>query len=211
MSTPEASKIPLPESPAQKISQTPRIVITPSHRDSLPQPAYDYFDLETENQRGDPGSSKKPNHIDVPPYSPGPGMVNTYAKANLPSQSSPGHTPHYGHPRITPSYHYTSPYHTTMNMDSDGISEPEDWNVKLCVEPPGDVLTCCEGWFSPCTIYGKTQYRLNNMASNKDPLDLDGYQCCNGPCALFFFAMSCFGLQCKPFGEVFAFKYWLKF
>jgi hypothetical protein len=45
-----------------------------------------------------------------------------------------------------------------------------------------DFGTCMMGWSVPCMLYGKTQYRLKQMAQGEDPLDAHAHEICNGPC-----------------------------
>jgi hypothetical protein len=95
-------------------------------------------------------------------------------------QYVPDHSPHWGHPRFEPR--------------KDRLPDSE-WIHKLCVEPSNDAATCCEGYWVPCVLYGKTQYRLDEMATGKDPLDETDYKGCNGPCWIFC-AASTLNLSC---------------
>ena len=65
-----------------------------------------------------------------------------------------------------------------------------EWKHGLCTP---DTL-CCMSFFCPCTIYGKTQYRLSRKMQKQDPTDLLGYESCNGSCGVF--AIAC-GFQCE--------------
>lgn len=65
-----------------------------------------------------------------------------------------------------------------------------NWKHGLCEL---DTL-CCAGVFCPCTVYGKTQYRLSKKAQKQEPTDLLGYETCNGSCGVM--AVAC-GLQCE--------------
>lgn len=69
------------------------------------------------------------------------------------------------------------------------VIDPE-WKHGLCTP---DAL-CCLGFFCPCIVYGKTQYRLSKKAHKQDPTDLLGHESCNGSCGIF--AVAC-GFQCK--------------
>ena len=65
-----------------------------------------------------------------------------------------------------------------------------EWRHGLC-DPDA---TCCLSLFCPCTVYGKTQYRLSRKAQKQDPTDLLGYEAFNGSCGVM--AIAC-GFQCK--------------
>ncbi|MBE7182222.1 MAG: PLAC8 family protein [Terriglobus roseus] len=44
---------------------------------------------------------------------------------------------------------------------------------------------CLTSLFCPCITYGRTQYRLSQRSSHKDPTNMLGYSTCNGSCVAF--------------------------
>lgn len=83
-------------------------------------------------------------------------------------------------------------------IPDDHIEDFNGWMNKFCVEPrkapQADVQTCCLGCWVPCALYGKTQWRLRQVARESDPLDSSWHSRygCNGIC----WAMLGFGLIC---------------
>lgn len=75
--------------------------------------------------------------------------------------------------------------------------KPGPWLNKLCLEPEGDIGTCCLGFWLPCALYGNTQYRLKQMAQGDDPLDLSEHDACNGPCWMYQMLTCCFKIDCE--------------
>ncbi|KAI9752079.1 MAG: hypothetical protein M4579_005764 [Chaenotheca gracillima] len=67
------------------------------------------------------------------------------------------------------------------------VPDTPEWKNSLC--GCGDFTTCCTGFWCPCVLYGKTQYRLNRKTAGKDATDLLGYSAFNGSCGLF--AVAC--------------------
>ena len=54
----------------------------------------------------------------------------------------------------------------------------------------GDVHDCLRAYFTPCSVFGQTRYRLDRIDRNADPLDRDDYKpsksACWDWCALAF-------------------------
>jgi hypothetical protein len=75
--------------------------------------------------------------------------------------------------------------------------KPGPWITKLFRPRNHDITTLCTGSCMPCVIYGKTQYRLKQMAEGEDPLDLSRRHICNGPCWMFGMIMCCVGFDCE--------------
>ncbi|KAK1760436.1 hypothetical protein QBC47DRAFT_5179 [Echria macrotheca] len=65
----------------------------------------------------------------------------------------------------------------------------QDWNTSICESGEGD--DCPRSWFLSCDQYGRTRYRLRQLRDDSDPLDLRGYEKCNGPC--WKYGLLCFG------------------
>lgn len=74
------------------------------------------------------------------------------------------------------------------------------WMSAFCMEPRGDGGTCALGTFVPCALYGKTNWRLDQLLAQENPLDSawnrkDG---CNRGCWWFCFALPPpFSFSCK--------------
>lgn len=81
-----------------------------------------------------------------------------------------------------------------------GETTSKYWMASFCTEPDDnqDCSTCCLGFFVPCALYGKTNWRLNQLTKLKDPLDSSWKSSygCNGACWFYFF---CGGMCCEPF------------
>lgn len=65
------------------------------------------------------------------------------------------------------------------------------WKYGLC--ECTDIGVCCLGFWCPCILYGKTQYRLSRKSDKKDPTNLLGYEAFNAPCTMM--GILC-GFQC---------------
>lgn len=103
------------------------------------------------------------------------------------------------------AYDETLPSQTTTSSqaaDREGTSEDDPytgWMSKLCVEPNKgdlDANTCCLGFWVPCALYGKTNWRLTQINGGRDATDSswksnDG---CNTSCWAWYGAW-CF---CPP-------------
>ena len=90
---------------------------------------------------------------------------------------------------------YSSTGLNTAPRVSDGPDIPDlqrQWMVQFCVEPPGDLATCCLSWWVPCAQYGKTNWRLKRQFLGEDPTDATWKSAygCNGACWVFW------GLEC---------------
>ena len=151
--------IPLPRTPVSLLQDTPRIVITPSHRESSMPGGHDHTmdACMTCEIAGEPVNEK---HNEIVTTS-GRIQDNQQLYSLEPAAST----------SMPPSF-FTKPAAT---------SHPT-WIHKLfdC-----HCITCLEGCFSPCTLYGKTQYRLENAESGIDTNDLTNYTGCNLPCWLY--------------------------
>lgn len=117
----------------------------------------------------------------------------TPATATTPSDNQHfglGHPLRHGHPRWV-SQSGTTDYH--------GFSHPKPtpWMNELCHEPEGDLRTCCVGFWLPGALYGKTQYRLKQMAEGEDPLNESRHEICNGPCWMYELVMCCSRFDCE--------------
>ena len=62
--------------------------------------------------------------------------------------------------------------------------QTDQWMTKFCAEPPGkgDANTCCLGWWVPCALYGKVNWRLNQKSRGEDINDWSSAKGCNSPC-----------------------------
>ena|SRR5450432_2706728 len=76
-------------------------------------------------------------------------------------------------------------------------AQRHQWIHPFCQEPENDLPTCCLGWWLPCCLYGKTQYRLLQMFEGLDPLDEARYKPCDGACWGFACVEIWFGASCK--------------
>jgi hypothetical protein len=121
--------------------------------------------------------------------SQGPGVhgSHTSSHGSTHSERIQPHPSHYGH-----SHHNPSPAPVGTLAPGKG-----KWMIPLCHEPENDVTTCCLGCWCPQILYGRTQYRLRQMARNKDPLDLTDYKVINGPCATFMLLEYVTNFECK--------------
>lgn len=103
----------------------------------------------------------------------------------------------------TASYHDRSRYFQQVsswgNTAYNGFArrKPGPWMTKLFRPRKQDISTLCTGSCLPCVLYGKTQYRLKQMAEGEDPLDLSRQDICNGPCWMFGMIMCCVGFDCE--------------
>ncbi|KFY35690.1 hypothetical protein V494_05692 [Pseudogymnoascus sp. VKM F-4513 (FW-928)] len=73
--------------------------------------------------------------------------------------------------------------------------KPGPWMTKLFRPRKHGFTTLFTGSCLPCVLYGKTQYRLKQMAEGEDPLDLSRQHTCNGPCWMFGMVMCCVGFE----------------
>jgi hypothetical protein len=133
------------------------------------------------------GSSYSGHRFTVMPKGPGVHRSHTSSYGSSHSERIQPHPSHYGHPRPNPS---PGPVGTL----APGRGK---WMIPLCHEPDNDVNTCCLGCWCPQILYGRTQYRLRQIAQNKDPLNLDNYKVINGPCATYMIVGSVINFDCK--------------
>lgn len=63
------------------------------------------------------------------------------------------------------------------------------WKYGLC--DFGDIGVCCTGFWCPCIIYGRTQYRLSQRSERRDPTNMLGFSIFNGSCAAFAVLCGC--------------------
>jgi hypothetical protein len=130
-----------------------------------------------DNSRSSHRLTAIPNGIDVH-RSQTPSYGSGHSERIQPQPSHHGHT------------HTPAPVGTT-------ISGKGKWMVPLCHEPENDVSTCCLGWWCPQVLYGRTQFRLRQMAQNKDPLDLTDNKVINGPCGTIMLVHCVTNFACK--------------
>ena len=103
------------------------------------------------------------------------------------------HASFYGHPRYF--QHASSWGNTGYNVFA--RRKPGPWMTKFFRPRKRDMTTLCTGSCFPCVLYGKTQYRLKQIADGEDPLDASRHDACNGPCWMFGMIMCCVGFECK--------------
>lgn len=167
--------VPLPGSPVSSALETPRIVITPSHRDSSM-----------------PGSSEHTHTRDACMTCETTGG-SLHQFENEKSAASPA-------PRPRPQMVYKSPTTVPETL----ILAPTKQGTTYWFNGIFDCLTdnicgnefleasCCQ-W----NLYGKTQYRLDNAKMGIDTNDMRDYNPYNLPCCCYcgvwFFLCSCFG------------------
>ncbi|KAK0125586.1 hypothetical protein ONS95_000407 [Cadophora gregata] len=69
---------------------------------------------------------------------------------------------------------YTATLPRSAHPQTDGGNEGlpyNGWMSQFCVEPRGDISTCCLGFWVPCALYGKTHWRLKQIVRGKDASD----------------------------------------
>ncbi|KAI9840393.1 MAG: hypothetical protein M1837_001651 [Sclerophora amabilis] len=147
------------------MNQLPNLIVPDSLEATKTQPMnVDY----NESQKSEPPKLEHWNPNDVPSRT---NYIPSYAPDSAvgPDVMPPGkHQPgQIAHPTLT--------------------SESGEWRHALC--ECGDLPTCCVGFWCPCILYGKIQYRLNRKSARKDPTDLLGHKSFNGPCGLL--AVAC--------------------
>lgn len=98
------------------------------------------------------------------------------------------HASYYGHPQY---------FQHASNLGIFARRKPGPWMTKFFRLPKSGLSTLCTGLCLPCVLYGKTQYRLKQMADGEDPLDTSKNDVCNGPCWMFGMIMCCIGFDCK--------------
>lgn len=80
--------------------------------------------------------------------------------------------------------------------------QTDEWMTVFCQEPPGgDAGTCCLAFWMPPAQYGKTNWRLNQKASGKDPDDWHSINGCSGPCWAYV-AFQIAGFACKSLSSL---------
>ena len=150
--------IPLPQTPISPLQDTPRIVITPSHRESSMPGGHDHTmdACVTCEITGEPFNEK---HNEI---------------ATIPDQ-------------IRENQQLYSQEPATLTSMPPTFAQPTAASHPTWIHSLFDChcITCLEGCFSPCTLYGKTQYRLENAESGFDTNDLTNYTECNLPCWLY--------------------------
>ncbi|TGO13969.1 hypothetical protein BTUL_0060g00250 [Botrytis tulipae] len=90
-------------------------------------------------------------------------------------------------PAITPQLRYAIPdqpqrSELSMNRNKSEHKGQSDWMVPFCHHPEGDHTTALEGLFVPCLLYGKTHWRLKNVALGRDPHNFKSSDGCNSMC-----------------------------
>lgn len=117
---------------------------------------------------------------------PGRGMHTTSCTRSSEAHPDPRHQQHNSERRADDFHCNHGYYHN-----------PRKWMIPLCYEPKDDVNTCCLGCWCPQILYGRTQYRLRQMARNQDPLDLKDYKIFNAPCMVFWILGAFTNFDCK--------------
>jgi hypothetical protein len=128
--------------------------------------------------------SRSSHRLTAMPKGPGVHRFQTSSHGSGHSERIQPQTSHHGHPRTPALVGTTAP----------GKGK---WMIPLCREPENDVSTCCLGCWCPQVLYGRTQFRLRQMAQNKDPLDLTDYKVINGPCATIMLVHCVTNFACK--------------
>lgn len=90
-------------------------------------------------------------------------------------------------PAVTPQLRYAIPdqpqrSELSMNRNKSEHKGQSDWMVPFCHHPESDHTTALEGLFIPCLLYGKTHWRLKNVALGRDPHDFKPSDGCNSMC-----------------------------
>ncbi|KAF7957441.1 hypothetical protein EAE96_003025 [Botrytis aclada] len=90
-------------------------------------------------------------------------------------------------PAVTPQLRYAIPDQAqrselSMNRNKSEHKGQSDWMVPFCYHPEGDHKTALEGLFVPCLLYGKTHWRLKNVALGRDPHNFKSSDGCNSMC-----------------------------
>lgn len=121
------------------------------------------------------------------PKGPGVHGSHTSSHGSARSERIQPHPSYYGHSTHNPS---PAPVGTLA-------PEKGKWMIPLRHELENDANTCCLGFWCPQSLYGRTQYRLRQMAKNRDPLDLTAQKVINGPCATFMIAHCVTNFACE--------------
>lgn len=134
------------------------------------------------------GSNSRSSHR-LTTMSTGPGAHRSHTSSHGSSHSE----------RVQPHPSYFGDPHSNSRPGPVGTIAPTKgrWMIPLCHEPENDVDTCCLGCWCPQILYGRTQFRLRQMAQNKDPLDLTDYKAINGACATFMLVQFVTDFSCK--------------
>ncbi|KAF7907730.1 uncharacterized protein EAF01_005316 [Botrytis porri] len=90
-------------------------------------------------------------------------------------------------PAVTPQLRYAIPdqpqrSELAMNRNKSEHKGQSDWMVPFCHHSEGDHKTALEGLFVPCLLYGKTHWRLKNVALGRDPHNFKSSDGCNSMC-----------------------------
>ena len=133
------------------------------------------------------GSLIRPTYITIPPRNKNtskPAPISPIPSRHLAARSD----------RSSRTSEYVAPYAVTREAGK--LTGHKKWTAKLWHEPPNDAGTCCLGFFLPCVLYSKTQYRMYRVSQGKDALDMSGYKGCSGPCWAYY-GLSLIRLECK--------------
>lgn len=128
------------------------------------------------------------------PMPRGPG-VRSHTSSRTGSSHSELYRPqltYHGHPRHNPA-----PRADDVPCPDGYFHDKSEWINPLCHEPSDDMDTCCLGCWCPQVLYGRTQYRLKQIAENKDPLDLKDYKPVNKSCTSFLILGTITSFDCK--------------
>jgi hypothetical protein len=86
-------------------------------------------------------------------------------------------TPQLDGTRIPPR----SPVPYPMTGPADLEEDYPHWMNGFCKEPGGDGATCCQAFFCPGYLHGKTEWRIKRFSSGKNGFD-DAWDCMNDGC-----------------------------
>lgn len=90
-------------------------------------------------------------------------------------------------PKTSPHLRYAIPdqpqrSEPSLNRNKSEHKGQSDWMVPFCHNPEGDHETVFTGIFAPCILYGRTHWRLKNVALGKDPHNFESSNNCNSMC-----------------------------
>jgi hypothetical protein len=121
------------------------------------------------------------------------GLLSSISRRGFTGRPLPD-TDHSGHGHL--QHNHQMSLSGTHNYNGFQNPKPGPWMNNLCHDPHDDMESCCIGFWIPCALYGKTQYRFEQMAEGKDPLDESRREACNGPCLMYQIFM-CFRFDCE--------------
>lgn len=179
--------------------QSRTTAITPVHREALATPSFKTILPKTSEMMPTtalaPSQKAPKTKLGPPEDANSPSSASHKARNNkgqaAEAKSEPSSQPHSG-PNGQANPPSGNPQATGESDEANKVVFDE-WMAKLYVQPgkaghPGDVGTCCLAWWVPCALYGKTHWRLKQLADDKDPSD-DSWKSKygrNGPCWAFY-------------------------